>query len=213
MHDGSVKTGDDWLRARLKSYADWAKSNNSLLIVQWDEDAGGSANHIPTIFYGARVKPGKYTRRLDHYQLLATLESSDNLPLLNKANTPINDAWTSTTTDAHRERDRVPVDVRHDREPHAARQHELRFRRAWLTASAWGSPARPPARSSSSAARPASRRLRGPSPTTCSAPTTTGLSIGQVWAKGSYTLTVQLFSGTGATGTLLTTRTIRFTIA
>ncbi|WP_308217784.1 alkaline phosphatase family protein [Streptantibioticus silvisoli] len=38
MHDGTVAQGDTWLNDNLSSYATWAKSHNSLLIVTWDED-------------------------------------------------------------------------------------------------------------------------------------------------------------------------------
>jgi len=34
----AVSTGDAWLSNNLSAYASWARSNNSLLIVTWDED-------------------------------------------------------------------------------------------------------------------------------------------------------------------------------
>ena len=58
MHDGSRKQGDDWLRDNLDGYAQWARTNNSLLIVTWDEDDYNSVNQIPTIFYGAGLRNG-----------------------------------------------------------------------------------------------------------------------------------------------------------
>jgi hypothetical protein len=58
MHDGSRKEGDDWLRANLSNYAAWAKTNNSLLIVTWDEDDYNSINQIPTVFSGAFLRNG-----------------------------------------------------------------------------------------------------------------------------------------------------------
>jgi hypothetical protein len=33
MHDGSIQQGDAWLKANLDGYVQWAKNNNSLLIV------------------------------------------------------------------------------------------------------------------------------------------------------------------------------------
>jgi acid phosphatase len=210
MHDGSVRAGDDWLRARIKPYADWARNNNSLLIVHFDEDAGGSANHIPTIFYGARVKPGKYGRRLDHYQVLATLESSDNLPLLNKANTPVSDVWTATTTAAasvsgfqwmsgtmvtRTMSDNVSI-------ASDGLSHGIR-----ITTSGTGIGSAKfvltGAMSQTTVENNGPYDLFG---------TVNGTSVGKTWTKGSYTLTVQLFGGTGATGTLLTTRAIHFAI-
>jgi acid phosphatase len=38
LHDGTIKQGDDWLKNNINAYAQWAKTNNSLLIVTWDED-------------------------------------------------------------------------------------------------------------------------------------------------------------------------------
>jgi acid phosphatase len=58
MHDGSRKEGDDWLRDNLSAYATWAKTNNSLLIVTWDEDDYNSVNQIPTVLYGAGLRDG-----------------------------------------------------------------------------------------------------------------------------------------------------------
>ena len=39
------------------AYATWAKNNNSLLIVEWDEDQSTTANPIATMFVGPPVKP------------------------------------------------------------------------------------------------------------------------------------------------------------
>jgi hypothetical protein len=58
MHDGSRKEGDDWLRDNINAYAVWAKTNNSLLIITWDEDDYNSVNQIPAIFYGAALRDG-----------------------------------------------------------------------------------------------------------------------------------------------------------
>jgi hypothetical protein len=75
MHDGSRKMGDDWLRDNLSAYANWAKANNSLLIITWDEDDYNEDNQIPTIFYGANLRngtvlPGTWTL----HNLLRTME-------------------------------------------------------------------------------------------------------------------------------------------
>lgn len=58
MHDGSRRQGDDWLRDNLGAYAAWAKTNNSLLIVTWDEDDYNEDNQIPTVFHGANLRNG-----------------------------------------------------------------------------------------------------------------------------------------------------------
>lgn len=76
MHNCSVKTGDNWVKQKMDAYAQWAKTHNSLLIVTFDEDDSSTTNNlIPTLFYGAKVKTGKYTNYLDHYGTLATIES------------------------------------------------------------------------------------------------------------------------------------------
>jgi hypothetical protein len=74
MHNGSIQQADSWLQTHLMAYATWAKNNNSLLIVQWDEDEGTTTNHIATIFVGPMVKPGKYSETINHYNILRTIE-------------------------------------------------------------------------------------------------------------------------------------------
>ncbi|MEU8796386.1 alkaline phosphatase family protein [Spirillospora sp. NPDC048819] len=84
MHSASVAQGDAYLRNKLSGYAEWAKSNNSLLIVTWDESqVFNPVNNIETILYGAHVKPGRYGnlfQRLNHYNMLRTLEDMYGLP-------------------------------------------------------------------------------------------------------------------------------------
>ncbi len=95
MHDGSIAQGDAWLNRQLSAYANWAVANNSLLIVTWDEDDNGSRNQIPTVFYGAHVKPGTYNEQISHYNVLSTLEQMYGLPKTGyAANAPvITDIW------------------------------------------------------------------------------------------------------------------------
>jgi hypothetical protein len=94
MHDGKlvpaeVKAGDRWMRARLGSYARWAQTHNSLLIVTWDEDSNEKyriqcpaslinttppANQIPTIIAGQHVKRGSRSdTAYSHHDLLRTI--------------------------------------------------------------------------------------------------------------------------------------------
>jgi hypothetical protein len=96
MHDCSIRTGDRWLKKHFSRYARWAPDNNSLLIVTFDENAGGSAHSIPTIIVGANVRPGVYTERLDHYGLLRTIEDVYGLPALGRAKSasPLSTIWT-----------------------------------------------------------------------------------------------------------------------
>jgi phospholipase C len=96
MHDGSIARGDQWLRQNLSGYAEWAKANNSLLILTWDEDDNSERNRIPTIFYGAGVRPGNYGEPISHYNVLSTLEQMYGLPKIGlAARAPaITDIWT-----------------------------------------------------------------------------------------------------------------------
>jgi len=80
MHDCPVGTGDAWLRQHLGGYARWAMTHDSLLIVTWDEDDGFHSNHITTIFVGQQVRPGRYGRPIDHYNVLRTIEQAYGLP-------------------------------------------------------------------------------------------------------------------------------------
>lgn len=82
-HSNTARVADDWLREHIGPYAAWAKANNSLLIITFDEDGStdtseGDAyltgNHrIPTVFFGAGVKPGDHDQRIDHLNVLATV--------------------------------------------------------------------------------------------------------------------------------------------
>lgn len=85
MHDGSIKTADQWLKSHLATYATWAANHNSLLIVTWDEDDMSEHNKIPTFIVGAGVKKGSYTVKTNHYSLLRTLEDMYGLNTLGKS--------------------------------------------------------------------------------------------------------------------------------
>ncbi|HEY0448792.1 alkaline phosphatase family protein [Actinophytocola sp.] len=95
MHDCSVSTGDTWLKTNLKAYADWAKTHNSLLVVDFDEDDFTTSNRIPTVFYGQPVKTGTYPERITHYSVLRTIEDMYNLTHLGSAGsaTTITSCW------------------------------------------------------------------------------------------------------------------------
>ncbi|MFF3109748.1 alkaline phosphatase family protein [Kitasatospora sp. NPDC057904] len=95
MHDGTVRQGDDWLKANLAGYADWARGHNSLLVVTWDEDDNDQGNQVPTVVVGRQVQPGTYGERIDHYRLLRTLEDAYGLPPTGAAadTAPIGDIW------------------------------------------------------------------------------------------------------------------------
>lgn len=79
MHDGSIAQGDTWLQSNLGGYATWAKANNSLLVVTFDEDESASRNRIPTIFYGANVQVGLNNSTWTLHNLLRTLEDMNGV--------------------------------------------------------------------------------------------------------------------------------------
>ena len=85
MHDGSIADADNWLAAHIGGYVNWARANNSLLIVTWDEDDDRADNRIATIFYGAGIKPGTYSQPINHYNVLATVQEIYGLPKTGQA--------------------------------------------------------------------------------------------------------------------------------
>src|SRR5689334_617158 len=99
MHDGKTldasTRGDRWLKKHLDPYVRWAKKNNSLLIVTWDEDDDSGNNRIATIFVGPMVKPGTYSVRIDHYGVLRTiLEMYGLTPIGHSAEAkPVVEVW------------------------------------------------------------------------------------------------------------------------
>ena len=78
MHNGSdpsrISAGDTWLKNNLDGYVQWAKNNNSLLILTFDEDDFTSANKIATLFIGEMVKNGSYSEKINHLNVLRTVE-------------------------------------------------------------------------------------------------------------------------------------------
>lgn len=100
MHDGTIQQGDTWLKQHIDPYVQWAKTNNSLLMVTWDEDDSSQSNQIPTIFVGPMVKTGHYSETISHYNVLRTLEDMYGLPAAHNSATAsaIADCWQTTST-------------------------------------------------------------------------------------------------------------------
>lgn len=100
MHDGTVNAGDAWLQSNLGAYATWAKSNNSLLVVTFDEDDNTANNQIATVLYGQSVKTGAYANRINHYNVLRTIQDAYGLPSNDgsAAATPITNTWLAANT-------------------------------------------------------------------------------------------------------------------
>jgi acid phosphatase len=95
MHDCGVAAGDAWAKKVLDPYVSWAREHNSLLLVTFDEDSGSKDNHIPTFLVGAGVQTTTSSGRIDHYDLLRTLQEMYGLAPLGKAADakPITDVW------------------------------------------------------------------------------------------------------------------------
>jgi phosphatidylinositol-3-phosphatase len=98
MHNCSIATGDGWLETHIDAYVQWAPLHNSLLVLTWDEDDYSQSNQVPTIFVGASVIPGDYAEHIDHFSVLATLESIYGLTPLGGAASAraIADVWDTT---------------------------------------------------------------------------------------------------------------------
>lgn len=104
MHDPAGSTtaiinGDTWLQNNLDAYIQWAKFNNSLFILTFDEDDGSESNRIVTLFIGENILKGEYSEHIDHYTVLRTLEDMYGLPYAGNsaAATPITNCWAFPT--------------------------------------------------------------------------------------------------------------------
>ncbi len=68
---------DNWLEANMDAYLQWAKANNSLLIITQDEErwTGGTAETITTVIAGddALFIAGVNDAYINHYDLLKTI--------------------------------------------------------------------------------------------------------------------------------------------
>jgi hypothetical protein len=95
MHNGTIAEANSWLQTNMSAYATWAKANNSLLIVTWDEDDYTENNQVPTIIVGQSVVPGDYSQTINHYNLLATIEQIYGLAEVGSSSgaTPITSIW------------------------------------------------------------------------------------------------------------------------
>ena len=121
-HDitAEVHQGDQWLEHYLGAYATWAMTNNSLLIVTWDEDSAENTsrivrleldrldrddrcehamntnppdNHIPTIIIGEHVTPVPNDTTVTHRNLLSTILALEGLPPIDPSAAPITGIW------------------------------------------------------------------------------------------------------------------------
>ena len=81
MHDCSVATGDAWLK---RFVAPLLRVPDTVVFVVFDEGTG--SNRVAALALGTAVRPhAVFTRRVDHYGLLRTIEDMWALPHLGAA--------------------------------------------------------------------------------------------------------------------------------
>jgi len=186
MHNGTVAQGDTWLQQHLDGYAQWAKTHNSLLVITWDEDDNSSNNQIPTLFVGQSVRAGSYGETINHYNVLRTIEDAYGLPYAGASSTatPIADAWSTgtgnTVTVTNPGAQSGTVGTAASLQIHATDSGSGQT----LTYAATGLP-----------------------PGLTIAPST-GLISGTPTTAGSYTVTITVTDGTGASGSTTFTWTV-----
>lgn len=89
MHDPStpstaISNGDSWLKKNIMPLVRWAEKpiNNTLVIIVWDEDdeCTGCTNNIPLLFCSGMVSGQNCSFKMNHYNLLKTIEDMYSLP-------------------------------------------------------------------------------------------------------------------------------------
>jgi hypothetical protein len=102
----SIAAGDAWLSANISAYANWARANNSLLVVTFDENdddiPNNNPNQIAVIVLGAGIPAGVTNNQpADQYSLLATIENLYGLaPIGESAGAPILDFYSAAPPSA-----------------------------------------------------------------------------------------------------------------
>jgi acid phosphatase len=102
MHDCSIGTGDSWLQSNVPTILNSPAytTQNSLLLITWDEDDGTQNNQVPTLVIAKNVTPGFKSGTLySHYSVLSTIEQAWGLSSLtsNDANAnAMSDFFTSS---------------------------------------------------------------------------------------------------------------------
>ena len=86
MHDCSIATGDAWLSRQIPAILSSPAftTQNSLLVLTWDEDDFTGSNQVDLVLAGSQVTRGLVSRvATNHYSILSTLEAAWNMPALN----------------------------------------------------------------------------------------------------------------------------------
>ncbi|HXJ82859.1 MAG TPA: alkaline phosphatase family protein, partial [Candidatus Methylomirabilis sp.] len=89
--------------------------NDGLLIVTWDE-SDMPPNRILMLFVGPMVQPGRYHQRIDHYNVLRTLEDMYGLTPIGQAASavPITGIWITPASRRDTERAIAAVEARQE---------------------------------------------------------------------------------------------------
>ena len=98
MHDCSVATGDQWLRAHVVPLLHSPALAGGVVFVVFDEGTSstGGGGHVYALALGPTVRGGsRFTRATNHYGLLRTIEDAWKLPRLgfSRTGTPIGGIW------------------------------------------------------------------------------------------------------------------------
>jgi acid phosphatase len=110
MHNTPVDTGDAWLAANMDAYIQWAKTNNSLFILTFDEDNHAYNNRITTIFTGQMVSGGQYSKYMNHHSLLRTIEDMYSLSHAGNSGAveSVRECWLPLTTNSDNDKTSGP---------------------------------------------------------------------------------------------------------
>ncbi len=92
MHDGTVAQSDAWLKQHLDGYAQWAKTNNSMLVVVTDENSSDTNLTTPVAAFivGQGVQAGTVQGgQVNHNMLYRTLEDWTGAALTGTVASPL----------------------------------------------------------------------------------------------------------------------------
>lgn len=84
-HDSNVMFADAWYEMHFSKFVNDPKfMERTILISSFDESGNDNRNQIYTSVFGAKIKPGVYSDRLNHYSLLQMIEDNWQLGNLGK---------------------------------------------------------------------------------------------------------------------------------
>jgi hypothetical protein len=81
MHDCAPSVGDAWLQRTVPMLLASPAMSNGVVLITWDENEGGGANHVLTLVLGSK-RPSSPGAAYSHPSLLATIEDLLGVPRL-----------------------------------------------------------------------------------------------------------------------------------